>query len=219
MIFDIYKIFKDNLPPRKKGKRSLALAYALADGLAYLKIIFFNVFRQGSPDPLYSAGTYQNRDRVIYQLSVFESTANNNTSTPEDLTKWRKLQISHVGVNSRVKFNGEKLQLEYALNKIFRTVFTDPPTYGEIYIENAAADIGSFTVGIDEDESSTVEAFDSSEYIYDTEISLDGINFTIWFPIAVFNALGTDDAARNAFIRNIVDVYACGGIKYAIDTY
>jgi hypothetical protein len=218
MDFNVYRYAKNLTPPNKRGKNLLAILYALVEVLAYLKYLFHTIFKIGYNDPDYTAGTYGLRDRVVYRLAVYESTIDGNTDAPNAET-WRKLQDIHVGVDSRVKFTGGKLSLEYALNKIFKTTFLDPPTYGEIYITNEPDSVGSFTIGDIEDESSTVEYMDSSEFIYDTEISLDRNNFTIYFPLANFTDLGTSDEAREGAVRAVVDRYVYEGMKYTITTY
>lgn len=220
MQFNVYKHAKDNTPPRKKGPRSLAFIYALVDVVAY-GFYLFKLWIYGSTDPVYVAGTYNLRDRVEYRRGIYESLIDNNTSTPDDVTKWRLLQLVHVSAISRAKYTGHKMILEYALNKIFKTTWNGAPVtpYGDIYITNTTDIEGSFIVGIDEEESSSVFEFDSSGYIFDTEVSSAGINFTIHIPIAVYNSLGTDDPARENAVREIADRYVVEGLVYEIVTY
>lgn len=220
MIFNVYRHAKNNIPSGKKGPLSIGFIYALVEVVAY-GYYLFKLWINGSTDPVYAAGTYNLRDRVEYRRGIYESLIDNNTSTPDDVTKWRLLQLVHASAISRAKWTGHKMILEYALNKIFKTTWNGAPVtpYGDIYIENNAAVIGSFIIGASEVESSSINLTDSSEYIFETETGADYINFTIYFPIAVFNDLGNDDPARESAVREVADRYVIAGLTYLVVTY
>lgn len=219
MIYNIYRYARNLIPGRKRGKNHIAFIYALMDALAYLKTVVYDIYVTGSSDPVYTAGTYTQGTRKIYRLGVYEVIVESTSAAPNNTSAWRKLQDYRVGAFARRNYSGNKLSLEFALNSIFGTAWGGLPYYGYIYITTNADTVGSFIIGEEEDESSTVEEFDSSEAIYEDAYEADRINFIIHFPVIEYTALGPNPESRETTVRNVVDKFIYAGIKYSITTY
>jgi hypothetical protein len=220
-IYDIdYTIVGPQLlPPDKRRTRQMAWVKALLKPLQYLHDIMFISYKVGSTDPQYAGGTYNKGDRVVYFFSVYESKVATNASLPTDATKWVKIQENFIGVDERVKYNGQKIVLEYALNKWFVTQFRQPPLQSDIYITVNQIIIKSFLVGGTTHNSSVVGFYKSSETIGAFVGSSGVVNMDVHIPVSVFNALASTDAQRAAIVRSFVNKYITAGITYNILTY
>jgi hypothetical protein len=221
---DIYDIDFDNqvydlLPPDKRTVNFATLLQSLTKPLQYVRDLVFDSYKKGSVAPVYAAGTYAKYDQVIYNKAVYESLVDNNNTAPSDLTKWRLIQENYIGVDERILYNGGKLILEYALNIWFDTTFLQPPLTSDIYLTTNPTTLSVFRVGENEEESSSVADFASSENVFNDYSFAPNIGLTINIPVAVYNALGSDAATREAVVRNFADKYVITGIFYDIQTY
>lgn len=221
---DLYDIdfnsqVQDLIPPDKRTTNFVTLLQSLAKPLQYVRDSIFDSYKKGSVAPIYVAGVYAKYDQVIYNKTVYESLEDGNNVVPTDATKWRIIQTNYIGVDERILYNGGKLALEYALNKWFDTTFLQPPLVSDIYLTTNPTTLSVFRVGISEEESSSVAAFSSSENVFNDYVFSPNIGLTINIPIAVFNALGADDATREAIVRNFADKYVITGVFYDIQTY
>jgi hypothetical protein len=206
------------LPPDKRRTRQIAWVKALLAPLQYMHGIVFLSYKQGSPAPQYAGGAYNKGDRVVYFFSVYEALENTAT-LPTDQTGWVKIQESFIGLDERVKYTGQKIVLEYALNKWFVTQFRQPPALSDIYITTNLIPTGSFIVGGTEHTSSVVYSGGSSDYIYN-DLATGGVkNMNVNIPVAVFNALAATNAQRESIVRAFVNKYITAGITYNVVTY
>jgi hypothetical protein len=83
-------------------------------------------------------------------------------------------------LKERILYNGQKLVLEYALNKKFGGVFRQLPGVSDIYITNGATQ-RSFLIGSSSSESSFI-GLTSSGYVGLNASTLSGSNFIIKVP-------------------------------------
>jgi len=221
---DLYDINFDNqvqdlIPPDKRTTNFVTLLQSVAKPLQYVRDLIFDSYKKGATAPDYVAGVYAKYDQVVYNKSVYESLVDGNNVAPSDLTKWKLIQANFIGVDERILYNGGKLILEYALNKWFDTTFLQPPLVSDIYLTTNPTLLSVFRVGYSEDESSSVADFASSENVFNDYLFTPSIGLTINIPVAVFNALGADDATREAVVRNFADKYVITGVFYDIQTY
>lgn len=150
---------------------------------------------------------------------------------------WVKVLNNWVGVRERSKYNSQRVVFEYALNKWFKTnfvQFTGWDTNGmptpsrnaiggngsDIYITDNPYDTNEFSFGVDDTESSAIAfdegeqmAFIGNQFVYQQQA------FTIFMPVAVYNALGIDNTHRESIVRAFADLYVLGGLNYNIITY
>lgn len=207
------------LPPDKRRTRQMAWIKCLLYPLQYLHDILFVSYKQGSTAPQYAGGTYNQGDRVVYFFSVYESLIPSNTALPTDTTSWAKIQENFIGVNERVKYTGQKIILEYALNKWFVTQFRQPPSLSDIYITVNSIPTNLFVSGATSQDSSSVFLYSSSEYISNDSLGTPVKNMNVNIPLAVFNALALTDAERESIVRGFVNKYITAGITYNVITY
>jgi hypothetical protein len=207
------------LPPDKRYSRTVAWFKAIVNQLQYLHTDVLVDFRTGSDYPIYAPGSYNKFDRVIYGQSVYESLYDTNTAVPTDTSKWRLYQLHFLGVEDRLKYNGQVLVLDYAINDRFNTNFRQPPLQSDIYFTINTPAVDVFIVGGDESNSSTILEMISSEYVINSYSFTAFTNFVINIPVAVYNALSTDPAARDKIVRGFVDEILHAGLKYSIQTY
>ena len=101
------------------------------------------------------------------------------------------LRFSKCGAKKLAAITGQKLSLEYVLNKHYGTTFRQPSVgTSDIYIEDIDIDVNYFVAGIDGEESSFAAIsgqdalqFVGESYTYDTEAMV------IWVPDAALSAI------------------------------
>lgn len=211
------------MPPKIRKVKSLAWLKVILKPLSNLFNIDFKDYTLGTSYSLWSSVTpyvFGNRvlwsDKRVYELIVTSST----NDLPSDTTKWLLCQDTFIGVDERVKYSSQKLLFEYALNKFF---MVSPLPTDQIYIDNNFVNVGNvFLMGLTGQSSSLMpdNSVNQIHYMgltpaYNTAI----YDYTINVPIAVFTALGTNDANRETAIRNFADLYNLSGMQYNVVTY
>ncbi|RYD57278.1 MAG: hypothetical protein EOP56_08185 [Sphingobacteriales bacterium] len=188
----------DTLPPDKRTTRHSRWLVALLSPIVWLKEEFFGLYMQGAtyaafvPLTVYNKGT-----RVIFNRVIWESLMDNNNRLIPFPGYWKRLSIPVIGAEERVWYSGHTIVLEWALNKMFKRTFRQPPAQSDIYIvTNRVVNLPFFVSDGDVHNSSSVGLDDSVGYVkaeqmvYPGEVSPAG-NFTIHAPQAM---TGTGDA-------------------------
>jgi hypothetical protein len=199
--------------------------------LAWLKVILapiqnlwkriFVDYKDGSLYADYDAFTvYVFGDRVVYtNKSVYECIRDTMAiGIPCDNTDyWLKINDNFIGASERAKYNAQKIVFEYALNKWFRVPSGDP----QIYIVNHIVSTSAFVMGATGAYSSAMassSAF-STSYMGASYSAVAVYDYTIYVPVAVFNAQGSTTTNRENAIRNFADKYNLIGMSYSVVTY
>ncbi|HXR84328.1 MAG TPA: hypothetical protein VN722_08470 [Hanamia sp.] len=216
MIYDVNfnPIAVEQLPPDKRYTNNVATLQSLLNPLQWIRDLFFGSYYGGATCPIYAPGTYNYLDQVIYNKKVYSSLINNNTGAPTT-ANWELVQDNFIGLQERLLYNGQKLVLEYALNKEYNRVFRQPPNTSDIFINTNPYSAPIFIIGLTEDKSSTVSTIGSSEFVGLSDGVSSRIDSTVNIPSAVYSAQGGKD---NIF-RNFIDQYMPAGITYKIQTY
>lgn len=199
-------------PPDKLTARLLGFIKALIAPVEYMRYKLLIDFKVGSAYDEWSAGTYAKGDIVVYKKVLYESKIDGNTDTPPS-SNWALYLNSFIGADDRVRYNGQKLVLEYALNQYYSTEFRQPNLVSDIYIETLGYTLQGFLIGETEDFSSSVGQTTSSGFVGSLTPFLQTYNFKIWFPTAVY--AGTNESE----VRNFVDKIIPKSLNYSIDTY
>jgi hypothetical protein len=209
------------LPPDKRMTIFAKWVQALLSQNTWNHTKIFVDYKTGANYLYYvPAATYNAGDRVIYGQAVYECLINGTTTTPEDTTRWVIYQNNFVGTDERVAYNHEKIVLEYALNRRFLTTFRQPPLISDIYIQKNTKGLGVFIVGAVEAESSATFYDQSAEFIInDYAFTGTYYNFTVFVPLAVYEAVSASPTAREGIFRNFIDLYNTIGLNYNIQTY
>lgn len=212
------------LPPLKRLAKFKAWGSILLKPLQYLHDLFFTSYVEGNNDPSWSALTVYNPYNVVRYTdkAIYECIATTTAGiAPTDTEYWRKIQDTFIGIKERSMYNAQVCVFEYALNKWFGTTFSITPAASEIFIETLTVITNAFVVGLNVTDSSAVylSGQESKDFVGLTPTSFEQYNFIIYVPTAVFNALGTTLADREAQIRNYADKIKLAGTIYKIETY
>lgn len=217
---DYDNLVQSQLPPDKRTPEMIEWMKGLVSEIANDSSLLFIQYMLGSVDANWVAGTYNRRDRVRYGKAIYEALRDNITSVPTNSNDWRLLQTTFIGSNDRLRFRGEKLVFEYALNLCFGTTFRQPLLISDIFITtNPTILLPVFRVGYTEIESSSVTTETSSEFVVNAYTFTTQVNATINVPLAVYNALGATNNIRDTIIREFADKYFNAGIIYTISPY
>ena len=222
-----YPIVTQNLLPVSKRKTGFL---ALFDSLFHQTIslwqnIWANEYLRGIDisNAWNSGSTYNVNDIVIgadnqvYQSLVASNTNKNPVSTTG---YWWLIETNFIGVYERCAYNAQILTFEYALNKWFRTTFRQPTGVPDIYIVNNTITPNVFVVGGSESNSSQSYYYNFLNYQYViNSYTFTQYNFTIFIPVAVWTALGSNATDRNNKVRSFADKYNVIGNIYNIQTY
>ena len=218
---DFINLMISLLSPDKRSGSIIALNTPAAKELQVLSDDMFISYKTFQSISGWTSGnTYSINEKVNYNKAIYKSTTNNNTSIPTYNTDWISVSPNFLGVDTRIKFNSQKMVLEYALNIWFSTMYRDAPDVSDIFITlNTALKQSPFIVGASEIKSSHITTTDSDSFV-GLDYSFAQYNgFTINVPIAVFNTLGSTNAERLSTIRAFADLYVNVGIFYDVQTY
>lgn len=220
-IYDVNhnKQITELLPPDKRYIVQIKWLQALFAPLVWLHDLLFTSYRSGSAAENYAPGVYNKNDQVVYRQAVYMSLIDNNISSPLDTLSWIKIQNNFLGAKDRVKYNGQVLVLEYALNQWFQTQFRQPPNQSDIYLTIHRRNTPVFIVGSNVNNSSKVGKSRSTEFVTNVYDFLPYNNMTINIPLAIWTSLDTIEANRDRFVRSFADKYIVAGIIYNISTY
>ena len=208
------------LPPDKRQPVMIAWVKSMLAQLQYNQYSLMVDYKTGADYPTWSnISPYNKFDRVIYGQSVYESLSDNNNAEPTDAAYWRLYQLFFTGVDTRVKYNGERLVLEYGLNDRFQSTFRQPPAQSDIYITVNEPSARVFQIGATEKNSSLVYSNKSSEYVVNSYTFATFYNAVVNIPTATFEAISDDVDAREKIVRGFIDKILPAGIIYQVQTY
>lgn len=201
--------------PDKRDPQPLALTRALLKSIQWSRDLVLGSFKTGSTAPVYSAGAYNIYDQVKFGKSIYECITQGTTNDPTNTTDWRLIQSNFIGIDDRIKYNGQKIVLEWALNLQFDGVFRQPATglSSDIYIGNIAASLAGYRIGQTEAGGSSTGQTTSSDSIGGTYPFVQLNNFQINFKSSLFSL--TNEQA----VRNFVDKYIPISLNYIIVQY
>lgn len=230
MATGIYNINYDQvtealLPPSKRKTVTLAYLRVFGAGFQYYHKILFDTYADGFAGlPFSQYDTYlkgdQRRaeDHAVYEAVV--AIPSFPSQSPPNNPNWFKITNVWIGARERMKYNGTKLVLEYALNKWFETTFRQPSATSDIYIVNSALSTDGFVIGLDPTDTSTIAKEDVySDFSIGPDYTPNPYSFAIYVPLAVFNNLAFNNADRENIIRNFADQYINAGFLYQVITY
>jgi hypothetical protein len=209
------------LVPDKRTKKTVAFNTALVTDVSNNHSLLFETYKNYTILPNWTAGTYAKNELVKYGKSIFQSVESGNTGQPTISDKWRLVSENFLGSDFRLSITGEKLNLEYAINTWFGSIFRQPSAgISDIFLEtNNAVVLPVFRVGINEFESTSVFSNVSEQLVVNSYSFATQYNITINIPLALFNSLGATDEIRTSIVRAFADKYINAGLTYKIQTY
>lgn len=205
---NLYQLANSILPPEKRSTTIKAFINAMLSPLQWLSNAF-DLYLNDANIADYVAGTYNYLDEVRYNHKIYVSLVANNTSLPTDTNSWYCYQVNWVGVNDRKNIYGNKLVLEYAINKYFGLQLPVDPTNGDIYIVNNQSS-NTFVVALTEPYSSTVGLTTSDDLVGESSVSFFSYMMTVYAPNGIISELE---------IRSFIDKYLSFSITYNVIFY
>ncbi len=209
------------------------------DGV-YISTYSGNIGNTPNSNKIYDSSlTYVTGNCVIFG-GTFENPnfwiAKQDISIPEIFTEshwtqlsgyvWYKIAPYYVGAQERCQYSSQKMVMEYALNRIFRTEYRNPTSIttggylplSDIYITTVAFQNASWGVGT---EGQIFGSVGTKPGIYgwgttSTTLADTTYQFIINIPVSLSVALGT---SYEKIIRNFVDGINMIGTTYTISTY
>lgn len=235
------------LPVKKRKKIHLAWLKNLLSPAQWLTDLTFQNYADGSNYPQWVAGTYAYLNRVTYidgAIYELQMLAGLTTSIPpnQDPGNWLRVLESFIGIREQARYTGQKLMLEYALNRRYQispfslieweviwisgtpTPQAAPP-YTQIYITEANNSTTNFWLSNGSGLISYMNAGSgpgSLNYLGNSYPIYSAIEFTIWVPIAVYTNIGSiqpPGVNADQAIRSVADKYIHAGAVYEIITY
>ena len=190
---DFNKISKNLLPPDKRNSVFISWLIAVMKPLQWLHDLVFIDYANGTDAIEYdNAFPYERYNRVVFNQKVYECLADCTGIGPVNVDYWVLVTEDFRGVRERVRYNGQKLRLEWILNKWFNNgsgfVQPDhehPEIRSDYYVDTIDTDDNSFLVGEESPETSFV-AYNSDiqeDWVgagYDPETE----NLVVYFPLS-----------------------------------
>lgn len=203
------------LPPDKRDRGTIAVLLAVTSCIQWCRDLLFTSYKIGATAQPYATGSYNKFQEVVYLKSVYYSLIDNNTDLPIVTTSWLKIQSNFLGVDQRIKFNGQRIVLEFALNQNFGGVFRPPgsSSLSDIYLTNSPGSPAGFRVGKTEPYCSTNGQTKSSDTIGLKYPFVQLINFNINIKTSIYK-LTTQQA-----IIDFTNKYIPSGLYFNIVQY
>jgi len=145
-LINFYNKIIELLPPDKRQAIMISWMKVIGSPIEYMRNKLFNDYKTGAIYDEWTAGTYSVGDLVTYKKVIYESKEDGNTDTPPS-SKWAVYQNIFIGSDDRVKYNGQKIILEYALNQYYSTTFRQPNLISDIYIETLGYSLQGILIG------------------------------------------------------------------------
>lgn len=214
-IISFSLVWEQLTPPMLRDAIFLNWGTVLTKPLQRLYEIIFGVYANGSTDLPYDALTaYVVGDKTVYtDRGVYECIAPSTGNLPTDTTYWVKISENYIGIRERCNYSSHKILFEYGLNRWFQCT--------GIYIGNNVTTTSSFVMGATGQYSSAMwnSGGASTNFMTNNYYVPSSNNYTIYVPIAVYNALASNNTDRTNIIRSFADKYTLAGIQYNVTTY
>lgn len=224
------------LPIKRRKPKWIAWMTSVMNPLQWLHDLSVGDYYGGSSAATWTSGNpYVFLDRVIYfDGSVYElqnvAGLTSSVPPPQDIANWYRVLDTWVGVAERVKYTGQKIMIEYLINKYFSIIspsiapsipFMAASHTTQIYIVNNATNkgfymgngLGAFQSFMGNG-SGNFQGFLGNSYLIDF--------FTVFVPVAVDAAIASKQVSgitAESVVRSILDKYVEAGKLYDYQTY
>lgn len=180
-------------PPYKRLPRYLSWINVLLYPIQYTHNLFFKQYANGEYDFVWdSVSTYSKGDVVMYlDYQLYIAIQDVPIMTPCIDTSYWVLASQNVGLRQRSAVTGQKLLLEWVLNKHYGTTFRQPAIgTSDIYVAGIAIDTNYFVAGIDGTESSfaAISGEDAVQFV-GTAYTYESESLIIYVPNATLDAI------------------------------
>lgn len=210
-------------PPLLRESKQIAWLTSLTYPIQWDNINLSEYIYGASYSTYSSTYGYVTGDRVIWiDNGVYENILSSTGSSPTASTNWVKTNDLYIGAEERVKYNSQKILLEWALNKYFRVIISNDPTgwtgsnhTNQIWIENTPTNTAAFLMGYTGPYSSNLvdNAIYAETWMGNAPSGFLSTSFTVWVPLALYNQYS------DAIFRAYVDEYVLAGMQYIVSSY
>jgi hypothetical protein len=181
-------------PITKRQDVRLGLLQSISEPIQWNRDNFFDEYLEGDSSAVWDAGTnYSRYDRVNYQNRIYECTNDIIAELPTNTDYWVLVVGDFRGATERIKYNCQKIMLEWILNKWFAATFRQPSTGldSDFYIVSNDRDGEIFYVSEESlldgvYQPSSVSQFGSGaeDFVGESSIFTASANFTVYYPVA-----------------------------------
>lgn len=213
-------------PIAKRQDVRLGFMECLSEPIQWNRDNFFDEYLEGDSSAVWDVSTaYSRYDRVNYQNKIYECTNDNTGELPTNTDYWVKVVDDFRGATERIKYNCQKLMMEWVLNKWFSTTFRQPSTGldSDFYIVNNVRFASPFTVpettfreGVYVSNAIFESSQRTTKYVKNIPAYMPSQNFTVYYPLSVI-ANTTDDEYYQ--MVSLVDKYKLLGSTAAYTGY
>lgn len=219
-IYDVNyaDLFRLLLPPDKREPNNLAWAASLMAPLQWAHDNFFTGYLDGSTTAQYNNLTaYVQFDEVRYNNRIYQCIEDSTGNLPTNESYWIEVNADFRGARQRIRYNGQKLVLEYILNKWFGTTFisklVDDVTKSVVYIENTLSNTNNFFVSEISPNTSFVASYSEIQESFVPEVSnVDAADFKVYYPVSF-------TANQVIQLKAITEKYKLYGTKASYQPY
>jgi len=204
-------------PITKRQAVRLGMLQSIVEPIQWNRDNFFNSYIEGDSATTWSSVTaYLRYDRVNYQNRIYEAIEDNTNKIPTNTEYWVQVVADFRGARERIKYNCQKIMLEWILNKWFAATFRQPSTglTSDFYIVSNDRDSNTFYTA----ETSLISAVYSTssvpefaslseDYIGETSINTSGANFTVFYPAATIPSTSDDKYFQMTSLINRYKIY------------
>ena len=224
------------LPIQRRKPKMVGWLTSVMNPLQWLHDLSVGDYYAGSNAPTWVSGTsYIYGNRVVYfDGSVYElqnmAGLTSTTPPPQDSVNWFRILDTWIGVAERVKYTGQKVMIEYLINKYFSVIspsiaptipFTGASHTIQIYIVNNTSNKG-FYMG---NGASPFQAYmgngaSNAQSFLGNAYSLNA--FTVYVPTVVDAAIAAKQVSgitAESVVRSVLDKYVQAGKIYNYLTY
>lgn len=246
--YDVAAATEELLPVAKRQPNWLATLGVQGNKLQYLHDLFFGDYADGATmaNVWVTASAYSfgdkaiDKDNAVYQVVNPAGVSGSAIQPGHDLYSaanlsgnWIKVLNDWIGVRERTRYTGQKLMLEYILNKRFMIgsvalPFAGPSHTTQIYITNTYATQSNFWLSNGGPQSLTsymANRGQNSKMFMGNSYTYNPNSFTIHVPTtaaAKINTLSPKPLVLTyyiAVITQLVNKYCTAGLKFNIITY
>lgn len=204
-------------PIKRRTEVRLAFQNCIDGQIQWNHDKFFDTYINGSSYAFYSNVTaYVDGDRVNYQNRVYECILASTGNLPTDTTYWVLVANDFRGVVERIKYNCQRLMMEWLLNKWFGSTFNQPGSgTSDIYITDNDRESSTFTVfqnDLTNGVALSSAVFESANFVNDFVMATPSYafvaNFDVNYPVALIPTI-TDEKYYQ--LVNLVEKYKTFG--------
>lgn len=232
------QIANDLLPPLRRFTKFKTWLTVLLSPIQWLHDLIFTDYYAGSSAVLWVTGTnYVYGDRVkdtdykIYELMTVAGLTPSTVAPHFDPTNWVQVLDTFVGVGERIKYTGQRIILEYVLNKYFSVGSTalpwingtNPSHSTQIFITEGTIFTGFWLTNTNNILTGYMSNANSAQKFFMANSPTFNPNtFIIHVPTAVDAAITANQVSgvtAEDVIRSVADKYVQAGKLYSYVTY